>query len=89
MDEDQNQELDGLFVTEKELFRRLGVSPKIGRAAVQELERRGTGRTPRWDGGFAQLTTVTRESIATRIIHRWLDDVLGKKLVPGTLGASL
>ncbi|UQD96134.1 hypothetical protein [Bradyrhizobium japonicum] len=38
------------------------------------------GRTPCWVGGFAQLTTVTRDSIATRIIRRWDEDVAGHKL---------
>ncbi|WOH57851.1 hypothetical protein [Bradyrhizobium sp. BWC-3-1] len=38
------------------------------------------GRTPCWVGGFAQITTISAETIATRIIHRWNDDVVPAKL---------
>jgi hypothetical protein len=32
-------------------------------------------------GGFAQLTTVTKEQITTKIIHRWPDKI-GEKITP-------
>ncbi|RXH33312.1 hypothetical protein XH84_10080 [Bradyrhizobium nanningense] len=37
-------------------------------------------RTPCWVGGFAQLTTVTRNAISTRVIHCWPDDTIGRKM---------
>lgn len=51
--------------------------------AQREIARRDfeAGRQPCWVGGFAQITTISAESIATRIIHRWADDVVGAKLV--------
>jgi hypothetical protein len=34
-------------------------------------------------GGFIQRTTVTRDQITTRIVHRW-DDEIGKRMKIGT-----
>ncbi|MGY3082383.1 hypothetical protein ACVWZZ_008791 [Bradyrhizobium sp. LM6.10] len=39
------------------------------------------GLNPCWVGGFAQISTISAETIATRIIHRWNDDVVGARLV--------
>lgn len=50
--------------------------------AQREIARRDfeARRQPCWVGGFAQITTISVETIATRIIHRWNDDVVGTKL---------
>lgn len=50
--------------------------------AQREIARRDfeAGRQPCWVGGFAQITTISAETIATRIIHFWADDVVGAKL---------
>jgi hypothetical protein len=41
------------------------------------------GRTERHIvGGFAQMTTVTREGIYQKIIHRWPEDRVGEKIKP-------
>jgi len=33
-------------------------------------------------GGFVQLTTVAKDSLTTRIIHRWPEDTIGKRIEP-------
>jgi cold shock protein len=45
------------------------------------------GLNPCWVGGFAQITSISTETIATRIIHRWNDDVVGAKLAASALWA--
>ncbi|MGR4929051.1 hypothetical protein ACIPUD_19980 [Bradyrhizobium sp. CAR08] len=49
--------------------------------AQREIARRDfeAGRQPCFIGGFAQLTTVTRDAVTSRIIHRW-PDVVGERV---------
>ena len=58
------------------------VEPAIDGVKVFEILRRH--RVPGASvGGFVQITTVTRDAIATRIVHRWSDrvgDVIGQGL---------
>lgn len=58
------------------------IDPERDGLAVMKLQR-ATPRLSNGDfcpvGAFAQLTTVTRNSVSTRIIHRW-PDVIGEEI---------
>lgn len=58
--------------------------------ALMEAQRREPPRE--WDdinapvvGAFVELTTITRDSINQRIIHRWPEDKLGQRIEPAAI----
>ncbi|MGY2806391.1 hypothetical protein [Bradyrhizobium sp. USDA 4506] len=59
------------------------IDPEVDGLAVLELQRANPHQEDGdfcYVGGFAQLTTVTREAVTSRIIHRWPDKVGEKRL---------
>lgn len=74
--------LDRTIETQEDLD---GLDPELDGFALHVAQRvtGGTygGRAVYLVGGFAELTTVRRESIASRVIHEWPDRI-GAKIVP-------
>jgi hypothetical protein len=62
------------------------IDPRVDGLRILEAQRRHKARLPNGDrmfavGGFAQLTSVYRDSVSTEILHRW-PDVVGEPIDP-------
>lgn len=62
------------------------LDPRVDGLAILEAQRRHAVDSPigrhHIVGGFAQLTTVRRDSISTEILRRWSEDQIGHRINP-------
>lgn len=78
--DDQSSSRDGLWVTDAEIIRRLGVSEKVGYAAIHRLEKTGLG--------FPEKQRVWGKRRYWPAVRDFLDQHYGLKSGSSTKGRS-